>query len=53
MTVDKLIEKYGIGYYIDGFGWAGGTIHQVREEIKKNIIKKGGKIEEKTGEIIL
>ena len=42
MNIDQLIEKMGgLAGACAMFGWQGGTIHQVRDEIKRRLAKVG------------
>ena len=41
MTIESILKINTLEEWIKKFGWQGGTIHQVKEEIKKRLRKSG------------
>ncbi len=41
MTIDKIISARSLSEWIANFGWQGGTIHQVKQEIINRLNKAG------------
>lgn len=40
MKLDQLVETKTLSQWITKFGWQGGTIHQVKDELHKRLIAK-------------
>ena len=51
MTIQNLIDKYGLQYWLNEFGWQGGTVHQVKTEMLSRLNANGMIEDRETGEI--
>jgi hypothetical protein len=41
MTIDEIIKTNTLQEWLNKFNWQGGTIHQVKQEVKKRLYLKG------------
>ena len=41
MTIDEIIKTNTLQEWLNKFNWQGGTIHQVKQEVKRRQEKKG------------
>jgi uncharacterized protein YnzC (UPF0291/DUF896 family) len=41
MTIDEIIKTNTLQEWLNKFNWQGGTIHQVKQEVKRRLYLKG------------